>query len=301
MLSSRWFLELSTSHEVNLHSLEEIIHKSQSPFQKVEIVKLGSFGKALVLDGKIQSTESDEFIYHESLIHPAMITSETPRKILIAGGGEGASIREVLKYPTVERVYLVDLDEDVVEVCKKHLTEWHQDAFTNPKVKVYFQDSRKFISATNELFDIIILDLPEPEKSGPALMLYTKEFYEEIYNHLTDKGIMVTQATSIAVNNYRSYTAIFHSIRQVFPLVHGYWASVPSFYTPWGFVVASKGPDPTLLKKDIIEEKLASLSRELRFYDAETHTGLFSLPKFLREALKKEDRINTDSSPLSFY
>ncbi len=301
MLNSRWLLEISTDREINLHSLEDIIYKSETPFQKVEIVRLGSYGKALVLDGKIQSTELDEFIYHESLVLPPMITSETPENILIAGGGEGATLREVLRFPTVQQAYLVDLDKDAVEVCKEFLIEWHQNAFNDHRVKVFFEDARGFISEADEVFDVIILDLPEPEKESPALKLYTKEFYEEVYNNLTEKGIMVTQATSTAVNNLQTFTIILNTIKQVFPIVRGYWTSIPSFYTPWGFVYASKCPDPVTLKEETIYEKLSLLTGELRFYDSVTHLGLFSLPKFLREAIEKEDRINTDSSPISFY
>ncbi len=301
MLNSRWFLEVSTKHEINLHSLDDVIHESQSRFQKVEILKLGSFGKTLVLNGKIQSAEKDEFIYHESLVHPAMITSGNPSRVLIAGGGEGATIREALRYPSIENIILVDLDSEVVDVCRRYLTEWHQGAFDNPKVRVVYDDARKLISETEETFDIIILDLPEPDEAGPALMLYTKDFYEEVYSTLGDNGIMVTQATSIASNNYDTFSFIFNSIKQVFPVVRGYWTSVPSFYTPWGFVYASKGDDPLLLGKDEVKRRLSRLSGELRFYDSDMHTAIFSLPRFLKEALKKEKRVNTDKSPVSFY
>ncbi len=301
MLNSKWFLEVSTPKEVNLHALEGVLYSSVSKYQKVEILKLASFGTALVLDGKIQSAEYDEFIYHEALIQPALITSTDPKKVLIAGGGEGASVRETLKHPSIQSVSMVDLDKEVVDICKKHLTSWHQGAFDDSKVDVYYEDARGFIKESTDTFDVIILDLPEPEETGPAVNLYTSDFYEEVFEKLGPDGIVVTQATSVAVNNIGTYTTIFNSLKSVFPLVRGYWVSVPSFYTPWGFVFASKGADPLLLDKNTIGKKIAALTKKLRFYDHETHNGIFSLPKYLREAIDKETRINTDASPISFY
>ncbi|NOX19981.1 MAG: polyamine aminopropyltransferase [Nitrospirae bacterium] len=301
MLGSRWFLEITTDKEANLHSLEEVIYTGQSRFQRVEILRIGSYGKALVLDGKIQSAEADEFIYHEALVHLPLLTHGLPRRVLIAGGGEGATIREVLKYPEVEKVYMVDLDDEVVKVCKEYLPEWHRGCFDDPRVEVVFDDARKFIDESNELFDAIILDLPEPMEAGPAIMLYTKEFYASVKEHLKDDGVMVTQATSISVNNYDAFRIIHNTISQVFPIVRGYWTSVPSFYIPWGFVFASKDRDPKALTIEEIQTRLANLKDGMRFYNPEIHHGMLALPEFLKRAVNEETRVNLDDSPISFY
>ncbi len=301
MLDSRWFLEFTTEKEANLHSLEEVIHASQTKYQRLEILRIGSYGKSLILDGKMQSAEVDEFIYHEALVHPALITHGAPRSVLIAGGGEGATIREILRYPEIESVYMVDLDEEVVEACKKHMPEWHEGCFDDERVHVFYEDARGFIANSERKFDVIILDLPEPMEAGPAIMLYTQEFYRTVAEHLTDGGLMVTQATTIAPHNMNAFTIIHNTVSQIFSNVRGYWASVPSFYTPWGFVIASQSKDPKALTQEQIKERLDSLKSPLRFYNPEMHQGMFALPQYLKEALQRETRVNTDAEPISFY
>jgi spermidine synthase len=301
MIGSRWFLEFTTKDEASLHSIEEIIHASQTRYQKLEILRLGSYGKTLVLDGKMQSTEADEFIYHEALVHPSLISFGKPQKVLIAGGGEGATIREVLRYPSVESVHMIDLDEEVVEACKRYLHEWHQGCFEDRRVSLHFTDARKFIAESKERFDIIILDLPEPWEGGPAAKLYTREFYQEVSDHLSPEGLMVTQAATVSVNNYHAFTIVHNTLKQVFPIVRGYWTSVPSFYVPWGFIYASSGKDPKSFLPFEIKNRIKSLTSPLRFYNEEIHVGMLALPEFLKEEMRKEQRINTDHKPLSFY
>ncbi len=301
MLNSRWFLEVSSDREVNLHSLEEVIYTSQTKYQRLEILRIGSFGKALILDGKIQSAEADEFIYHEALVHLPLLTHGQPRSVLIAGGGEGATIREVLKHPSVEKVYMVDLDEEVVRACMKYMPEWHQNCFDDPRVKLVFDDARAFIKNSEELFDVIILDLPEPFEAGPAIKLYTVEFYQEIRDHLGPEGVMVTQATSVSVVNYRAYQCIARTLREVFSVVRPYWAAIPSFYQPWGFVFASNGPDPLGIEPKELTRRIGSLKGSLRFYNPDTHRAMLSLPQYLKEAIDSATEINTDSNPISFY
>lgn len=300
MLNSNWFLEFTTDNEAGLHNIEEIIYSAKTGYQRLEILRLASYGKSLVLDGKIQSTEYDEFVYHESLVHPSMITMDSPRSVLIAGGGEGATIREVLRHRSVEEVVLVDLDPEVVKACKAYLPEWHCGVFEDPKVTTVFGDARKFIQSSDKKFDLIILDLPEPMSEGPASLLYTKEFYQEILEHLSDSGAMVTQATSIAANNYSAFLIIRNTVGRVFPISAPYWAAVPSFYSPWGFVYASKKSSPLSLSDKELGNRIGKID-DLRFYDREVHRGLFALPKFLKEAVKSEKRVSTDARPISFY
>lgn len=300
MLNSKWFLEQTTEDEGTLHSIKDILYAGSSQYQRIDIIKTGSYGKCLVLDGKIQSSEADEFIYHEAIVHPALLLLNSPQRILIAGGGEGAVAREVLKHPSVSDVALVDLDKFAVKVCKKYLPEWHNGAFDDKRVKVFFEDARKFIEKSCN-FDVVIIDLPEPSEGGPAFMLYTIEFYKNVYNCLKEDGVMVTQATSVAVNNLKVFTAITNTLRHVFPIVRPYSVNIPSFSSPWGFVLASKKNDPANLTKEDIQKRLAGLMDGLKFYDYETHLGMFSLPKYLRDAIEREEFVIEDSSPLSFY
>ncbi|HSB51540.1 MAG TPA: polyamine aminopropyltransferase [Dissulfurispiraceae bacterium] len=300
MPHSKWFLEQTTAHEGAFHSLSEIIYSGHSPYQQIEIIKTGSYGKCLVLDGKIQSSEADEFIYHEALVHPSLVLSDSPRRVLIAGGGEGATAREVAKHQDVKEIIICDLDREVVNASKKYLPEWHRGVFEDRRVKVVFEDARENIRNARNV-DVMIIDLPEPASGGPALMLYTREFYTLVSEALSEDGIMVTQAASSAVHSIAVFAAITNTLKQVFPVVRPYVVNVPSFFTPWGFVLASRGKDPLRLNAESMTRKIGPFERELRFYDHEAHTGIFSLPKFARKAFEREDLIITDSSPLSFY
>ncbi|NOZ68834.1 MAG: spermidine synthase, partial [Deferribacteres bacterium] len=214
---------------------------------------------------------------------------------------EGATIREVLRHPTVESVCMIDLDEEVVQACKDHLYEWHEGCFDDPRVKVLHEDARRFIAECDEKFDVIILDLPEPMEAGPAIKLYTREFYREVMEHLAPDGVAVTQATSVSVNNLKAFAIIHNTMAQIFTTVRGYWTSVPSFYVPWGFVYASNSKDPKALPHLELNGKLEQLTSGLRFYNQEVHHGMFAMPQYLQDAIKEEQRVNTDTEPLSFY
>ncbi len=300
MLHSRWFLEQTTEHEGAFHSLSEIVYSGISPYQRIEVIRTGSYGKCLVLDGKMQSSEVDEFIYHEALVHPSLVLSDSPRRVLIAGGGEGATAREVAKHQAVREIIIVDLDREVVEISKRHLHEWHRGVFDDARVQVVFEDARRYIE-TSRGVDVMVIDLPEPTSGGPALMLYTREFYSLAREALSEEGILVTQAASSAVHNLRVFTRIVHTLKQVFPVVRPYTVNVPSFFSPWGFVLASRRKDPLQLTAGSLNRTLEALPGGLAFYDSETHVGMFSLPKYVRKALEGEESIITDSSPLSFY
>jgi spermidine synthase len=300
MLHSRWFLEQTTEHEGAFHSLSEILYSGISPYQRIEVIRTGSYGKCLVLDGKMQSSEADEFIYHEALVHPSLVLSDSPRRVLIAGGGEGATAREVAKHRGVQEITIVDLDREVVEVSKSYLPEWHRGVFEDPRVRVVCEDARHHI-ARSRGFDVAVIDLPEPTSGGPALMLYTREFYSLAREALSEEGVLVTQAASSAVHNLRVFTSIAHTLKQIFPVVRPYTVNVPSFFSPWGFVLASRRKDPLQVTVDSLNRSLEALSGGLAFYDGETHAGMFSLPKYIRTALEREESVITDSSPLSFY
>ncbi|MEN2994812.1 MAG: polyamine aminopropyltransferase [Thermodesulfovibrio sp.] len=299
MKNCKWYIEQTSDDEIILHSLKEIIYTEKSPYQRIEIIRSGNFGRCLLLDGKMQSAEADEFIYHEALVHPIMLLSETSDKVLIAGGGEGATLREVLKYP-VKEVVMVELDEVVIKVSKKYLPEWNNGAFDDPRVRLVIDDARSYIEKTKNYFDVIIIDLPEPAEGGPAYLLYTKEFYEKVKEALTEKGMMVTQSASASVNNLRVFVSVVCTLKQVFPYVRPYITYVPSFFAPWSFVLASKKINPDEYESRI-KEKLNSIGDTLKFYDTDAHKSMFCLPKHIKKAFEKGGIIISDNSPISFY
>jgi len=256
----------------------------------------------LVLDGKIQSSEVDEFIYHEALVQPSMITHPCPETVFIAGGGEGATLREVLSHNTVKRAVMVDIDEEVIAICKKYLPDHSQGSFEDKRTELYHVDARDYLAKCEETFDIIIIDLPDPIEEGPAYLLYTQEFYQLVRDRLTANGIICVQAGSAAWTELLNFTAVNNTLKSVFPIVCPYQVDVPSFGGPWGFCLASLSLNPVLLSATETDNRLSARQlKGLKFYDGLTHQGIFSLPKHLRSELSSQTRLITDNQPLYIY
>jgi len=298
----KWFSDYISPDLTMLHSIKERIYSGRSKFQSIDIVNTGSFGVCLILDGKIQSSEVDEFIYHEALVHPAMLTHPQPERVFIAGGGEGATLREVLAHKTVKRAVMVDIDEEVVSLCRRLLPSWHQEAFDDPRVELHFVDARKYLQESSEKFDAIIIDLVDPLEHGPARLLYTQEFYRIVEQKLGSGGIMSVQAESAEWMNSENFTAIANTLRNVFPIARPYQVHVPSFLGLWGFVVASQSLDPCELTTEEIDTRISTrISKKLKSYDGLTHQAIFTIPKHIRQQLSASTRIITDKEPISAY
>ncbi len=298
----KWFFETTTPVEGHIHAIKRTIVEAQTKFQHVEIMETASYGKLLVLDGRIQSSQADEFIYHEALVHPGMLaTDRPPQSALVIGGGEGATLREVLKYRSLTRAVMVDIDGEVVELCKTHLAEMHRGAFDDTRTEVRNEDARAYLEKAAERFDFISVDLVEPLEKGPACMLFTKEFYALVRDRLTPGGTMTVQAGMTKINEMSFYTAIHRTLRDVFPVVAGYQTFVSCFGTPWGFIVGSKKVDPRRQDPQTIDKLIAErIGGVLEYWDGLTHQHAFGLPKFLRKAIDAETRVSTDANPLIF-
>ena len=298
----RWFSDYISPDLTVLHSIKEKIYSGRSKFQSIDIVNTGSFGVCLVLDGKIQSSEVDEFIYHEALVHPAIITHPQPEKVFIAGGGEGATLREVLAHNTVKKAVMVDIDEEVVSLCRRLLPSWHQNAFDDPRAELHFVDARKYLDESSDKFDVIIIDLVDPLEQGLARLLYTQEFYQIVKQKLGSDGIMSVQAEPAEWRNSDNFTAIANTLRNVFPIARPYQVHVPSFLGLWGFVTASRSLDPSELTPQEIDARISTrISKNLKSYDGLTHQAMFTLPKHIRQQLAASKRIITDKQPISVY
>ncbi len=298
----KWFYDRINRNLIQLHGIEEMLYTGQTKFQSIEIIRSGSFGKLLVLDGKIQSSEADEFIYHEALVQPPMITHPCPETVFIAGGGEGATLREVLSHNTVKRAVMVDIDEEVISICQEFLPDYNQGSFGDQRAEIHHTDAREYLAKGEETFDIIIIDLPEPIEEGPAYLLYTKEFYQLVQSKLTADGIISVQAGSAAWMELENFSAVKNTLESVFPIVCPYQVDVPSFGGPWGFCLASLNLSPVLLSATEVDNRISARSlKGLKFYDGLTHQGVFSLPKHLRGELSKPGRLITDDEPLYMY
>jgi len=276
------------------------IWKGKTPYQKVEILKLKGFGKSLILDGKIQSTVEDEYIYHESLVHPVMLSHPEPATVLVIGGGEGATIREVLRHKTVKKCVMVDLDEEVVKICKKFLPEMHQNSFDDPRVELYFEDGRKFVEKSRDSsYDVIIMDSTDPLEGGPSYLLFTIEFYKEVLKKLTKNGVFVVQSNMVRQKHNLCFGSVLKTISSVFPKSYGYHTYIPSFFTQWGFCVGSKGPDIRKISPSKIDELIKKrIKGKLKHLDGNFIHKMCTFSKDIIDELKRTSRIIRDSRPL---
>lgn len=291
-----WFLESFTKNQLHSFKVKKIISSHFTKFQKVDILELEIFGKTLFLNGKIQSAEIDEFIFHESLVLPSLLTLPEPSDVLIIGGGEGATLREVLKDRTVKNAIMVDIDKELVEECEKHLPEWSNGAFKDKRAKIYFEDGKEFVEKTDKKFDLVILDLSEPVEDAPSIELFTKEFYQKIYEVLKDDGIVSVQAGSTDPFYCHFFSSIAKTLEGVFPVVRPYWTFVFSFRMPWGFVCASKKYDPLKIEEGELKKRMEKRGINSRkFYHEGIHKALFSLPIYLIESIKSAPVITKDN------
>ncbi|MEM1873642.1 MAG: polyamine aminopropyltransferase [Acidilobaceae archaeon] len=290
------FLEWDTPGLAHVKVFKRIIDYRVSKYQEIIVAETEDFGKLLVLDGKTQSSEADEFVYHESLVHPAMVLHGSPRRVLILGGGEGATAREVLKYRSVEKVVMVDIDEEVIKVSREHLEFMNRGVFEDPRLELVIGDALDYVFSTSEKFDVVIADLSDPVEAGPSYKLYTREFYERVRSIMEENGVFVTQATSPS-STPRTHSIIYNTVRSVFKHTAYYHVYVPSFQSLWGFVIASDYKDPESLEAELVDEALARLGVETRFYDSIAHKHIFSVPRYLRARIEAEKTVATMDSP----
>ncbi len=256
----------------------------RTKYQEVIIADLEDFGKSLVLDGYIQSSAVDEYIYHESLVHPAMVIHPNPEKVLIVGGGEGATLREVLKHKCVKKAVMVDIDGEVVELSKKFLSEMHRGAFEDPRAEVVIADGKEYLRTCSEEFDVVILDLTDPYSSEIARELYTEEFYRLVASRLGSDGVMVTQAGNSFFFE-EIYDSIVRAIKKVFKYVVEYGAWIPSFGYVCNFVLGSLNVNPYALSASEVDSRLKERSVDTKYFNGRTYIALLSAPIIKRSGV----------------
>jgi spermidine synthase len=197
---------------------------------------------------------------------------------------------------------MVDIDAEVIALCRQYLPNHSRGAFDDPRTELYHTDARKYLANTEDWYDVIIIDLPDPIEEGPAYLLYTREFYQLVRQRLTDDGLIAIQAGSASLKELLNLTAVYHTLRGVFDIVAVNIVDMPCFGGPWGFCIASREYDPLKLTIDDIDSRIRERGlAPLRFYDGQTHRGMFSLPLYIRNALAAQQKTITDAEPLYLY
>jgi len=283
-----WFNELNELWPgVSLAlQIDEVVHTEKSNYQDIMVFKSKSHGNVLVLDGIIQCTEFDEFAYQEMISFLPLCSHPCPKKVLIVGGGDGGVAREVCKHPDVVEVYQVEIDAAVMRVCKQYIPSMGQ-GLTNPKVRIFVDDGLHFITEHKNEFDVIITDSSDPV--GPAICLFQNEYFRAMKNALRDGGIICSQAGTPWAN-LDIVCSSYKICRNVFPQAAFAYASVPTYPTGQiGFVLGSKNEETNFREplKVFRDDELDKM--KLKYYTPRIHAASFVLPKFVEDALERDD------------
>jgi spermidine synthase len=263
--------------------MEKKLFEGKSPFQDILIFEHEEFGKMLVLNGLVQTTENDEYVYHEMLNHVPLLAHKNPKKVLVIGGGDGGSLREILRHNTVQKIVMVDIDGMVVDVCRKYIPSISNGAFENPRVELHIQDGIEYVRNCRETFDVIICDTTDPV--GPGKVLFTKEFYANCKKLLNKDGILTTQ-NGMPLYMQDVLTDGQKALSESFKNVRFYIACVPTYlggFMAFGFAT----DDDTALQRSLkeLQDRRNTLSGPMRYYNSELHQAAFVLPEFIREQL----------------
>jgi len=284
----QWYVEEFSATEAHHHAIDEVYFAGRTAFQDVAVLRSAAFGKMLVIDGDTQSSERDERIYHESLVHPALAALDDRREVLILGGGEGATLREVLRCPEVGRCTMVDIDGEVVALSKRYLPEWSAGAFEDPRARVVIGDALAFLKEDGGTYGAIVSDLTEPLPDSPSHPLFCDEVFTDIKRRLAPGGVYVLQASTAGFHNMALHAKMARTLRRHYRFVRSFYAHVPAFDNDWAFLACSDAVDVAATPPERIAAYAARLHGESFFYDAETQRRLFSLPLYLRRELGKE-------------
>ncbi len=257
-----------------------VLYSEQSPFQKVEIIDSDStLGKILTLDDLMMTTEGDEFCYHEMIAHIPMMHHKCPKSVLVIGGGDGGTVREVLKHKTVEKVVLCEIDGLVIEACKKYLPTIACE-LDNPKCEILVEDAIEYIKDKKNEFDIVLIDSTDP--MGPGEGLFTEEFYTNVKNSLKEGGIVAAQSESPFVNK-SEIKKMYDLLKKVFPITATYTSNIPTSpggYWAWAFCSETVKP-----LSYFADDRYEDILKTCKIYNKDYHNARFALPNYLKELL----------------
>jgi spermidine synthase len=278
-----WYTEQHTPTVRFSIKIKEQILSGKSPFQRIDVFNSEEFGKFFTLDGLMMLTEKDEFIYHEMIVHVPMATNPGIGSVLVIGGGDGGTVRELARYGSIRRIDMVDIDEMVVNVCREHLP-FTSCSLGDPRVSLHFEDGLKFVRRFENAYDLIIVDSTDP--FGPGEGLFTREFYGNCHKALTEDGILVNQHENPYYDSYAEAMQRAHRrIKDFFPVCRVYQAHIPTYPSGhWLFGFASKKCEPV---EDLDADAWNALGIETRYYNTDLHRGAFMLPNYVKRVLER--------------
>ncbi len=281
-----WFWWNPGRHDTHAYEIAEWIAIESSPFHSISIARNQVFGRMLMLDGAVQSSELDEHVYHDALVHPAMCMHPNPRRVLVLGGGEGATLREVLRHRTVIEATMVDIDARVVALAREYLPNWSDGAFDDPRCKLVIGDGARWLDTCTDQFDVIIMDLTDQIEMGPSFEMYTRPFYRQLSRRLAPAGILVVQAGELSLSEYFSHCTIRNTLQAEFAHTRTYTQHIASFAAQWSWILASQQPLPCQRPADLVDRiAIDRLGEPARFYDGASHNKMFNLSKDIAQLL----------------
>lgn len=275
---SDWFREDLHPHYAQSHKVEEVYYDNKTEHQRLRVFRSGTFGRILTLDDVVQTTEGDNFIYHEMLTHVPILAHGNAKRVLIIGGGDGGMAREVLKHSAVEQVTMVEIDAGVVDFSKEYLPELSQGAFEDPRLNLVINDGALFMKETDDTFDVIIVDSTDP--IGPGEVLFTDTFYGHAKRALTEGGILVTQ-NGVPFMQGDELTNTMRAFKALFADASCYLATVPTYAGgPMAFGWGTDG-EARHVSVEVLQERFAAAGLTPDYYTPEVHKGAFALPGYV--------------------
>ncbi len=267
--------------------LKNEIYNKVSKYQKIEIVDTVPFGKVLITDGIVMISELDEVIYHEMMVHVPGSIVPNPKKALVIGGGDGGVVRELSKYGTLQKIRLVEIDPEIVEATQKYMNTWEGVNFDI--LEMVFEDGFKFVLEDNDTYDIIFADISAP--IDIAKDIYSEKFFKNVYRLLSDNGAFVIQSESVFLTP-KVPKHIWNIMKNIFPFSGIYYVIIPSYISPWSFVIGSKHTDPKYPK---YTNMISEYYEKLKFYTKEVHIASFALPNAIVKYLQQEEEIEFEN------
>ncbi|MFN3199271.1 MAG: polyamine aminopropyltransferase [Bradymonadia bacterium] len=280
---SLWYTETYNDRTRTGVRVTETLFSAESAFQTIEVFDTPQYGKVLVLDGLFQTSEGEEHLYHEMLVHPAMTVAPKIERVLVIGGGDGGTAREVLRHPGVQQVVMVEIDPMVVEACKTHMPALNDGAFEDPRMTLRIEDAVKYVAELAPgTFDVAILDGSDPV--GPSEGLFNRSFHESVKRALTDEGVFAVQSESPIIFK-DVFVELVQLMAEVFPQAKPCFGNVPLYGgAGWSWTVASMNPELDLLAPRA--DRLEHIVARCKHYNADIHRGAFAMPNNIRAMLE---------------